>query len=848
MNGTLNYFLLMLLAAGTANFARAQPAFSVGNLPLWFEASPSPAGSDAAFVAHTRGAEFSISPRGASFALRNGAGEFAQVQMQFVGANSHPTIRAEGELAAKVNYLIGDQPSQWHSDLATFARVKVDNIYPGVNVVYYGNQRELEYDLNLAAGVNPQTIAIRFDGAEGLSVDPQGQLVVRVAEGTVYQHRPEIYQVRNGLRVALTGGYRIVDGRTVAFNVGKYDPRLPLVIDPVLGYATFFGGNSGELLNGMTVDAAGNVYIAGSTVSTVFSNAIPTTAVHTNFQGGTITGDAFIAKFDSSGILKFLTLLGGSADDGASALALDAQGNIVAVGFTDSANFPTTNLVGGLTNKLSGTTVPGLKGVYFTDAFVARLSADGSTLLNSGYLGGNESEAAQTLALDPNTGNLFLAGYTYSTNYPTTPGAYQPTLHCTNSFYYNFNGFISVISFTNPFYASKLVYSTFLGGTNADVIRGIAITNNILFVTGYTASTNEYGTNFLSQNIVYKYVMGATNVAVTNQTQPAIMNGTNAWNGILWSNTVSPDAFVAAFTIGAGDTNLTLLYSGYIGGSGRDYAYAIAVDGATNAYIVGSTLSTNFPYVVPNPNAVTNLSFATTNGPLYIPATNAFLTQIKWSGTNASVGYSIVFGQQGIDTAYDLVLDTNGNIFVVGSVTSTNFPVTTNNIYGSLRATNDNWNSSHQFASDAFVACFRTTSALPVYSAYLGGSSDDFGYAIAEDPAGNVYVAGVTYSTNFPTFKAFDGYRSGSNDVFVAKILPTRPFPPLSLTRSHTNLDVSWQPAGEGGTTVFHLESTTNLTTTNWLTVSNLVISTNGVVNFAASPTNPAQFFRLHQY
>ena len=840
----------MLLVAGAAMVASAQPTVSVGNLPLWFEESQPQAGSDAAFVAHTRGAEFLISPQGASFALRNSEGESAQVRMQFVGANANPTISAEGELAAKVNYLLGNRPSQWRSELSTFARVKVENLYPGVNVVYYGNQKELEYDLNLAAGVNPQTIAIRFDGAEHLSIDAKGQLVVKVSDGTVYQHSPVIYQVRNGLRVALTGGYRILDGQTVAFNVENYDPNLPLVIDPVLGYSTYFGGNGGEILNGMTVAADGSVYIVGSTLSSIFSNTIPTSVFQTNFHGGTITGDAFVARFNPSGGLVFLTLLGGSADDGASAVALDAQSNIVVVGFTDSTNFPTANVVGGLTSKLSGTNVPGLKGVYLTDVFVAKLSPDGSTLLNSGYLGGNQSESAQTLAIDPTTGNVFLAGYTYSTNYPTTPGAYQPTLHCTNSFYYNFNGFISVISLSPS--SSNLVYSTFLGGTNADVIRGIAITNNNLFVTGYTASTNEYGTNFPSQTFVYAYQMGATNIVVTNQTQPYIMNGTNSWAGILWSNTISPDAFVAAFQISAGDTNLTPLYSGYIGGSSKDYAYAIAVDGNNSAYIVGSTLSTNFPYHVPIPPStfVTNLSFATTNGPLYIPTTNAFLTQILWNSNSmtASVGYSIVFGQQGVDTAYSLALGTNGNIFVIGSSTSTNFPVTTNNIYGSLRATNSSWNPNGLYGSDAFVACFNTTSALPVFSAYLGGSGDDFGYAIAVDPVGNVYVAGVTYSTNFPTFNASDSYLSGSNDVFVAKILPAWSTPSLSLASSKTNLDISWAPVGQGGTSAFYLESTTNLTTTNWMTISNVVVSTNGVVNYDASPTNPAQFFRLHQY
>jgi hypothetical protein len=640
-----------------------------------------------------------------------------------------------------------------------------------------------------------------------------------------------------------------LDGQTVAFNVEKYDSTIPLVIDPVLGYSTYFGGNGGEILNGMTVAADGSVIIVGSTVSTIYSNTIPTSVFHTNFHGGTITGDAFVAKFNPSGGLGFLTLFGGSADDGASAVVLDAQSNIVIVGFTDSTNFPTTNVVGGLSNRISGTPPPSLPGDYPTDVFVTRLSPDGSTLLNSGYLGGNQAESAQTLAIDPLTGNVFLAGYTYSTNYPTTAGSYQPKLHCTNSFYYNFSGFVSVVSLSPSSSNTNLVYSTFLGGSNIDVIRGIAITNNILFATGYTASTNEYGLNFLSRTNVYFYIMGTNKVAVTNQNQPYIMNGTNAWDGILWSNTISADAFVAAFKIGTNDTSLTPLYSGYIGGSSRDYAYAIAVDGSNSAYIVGSTMSTNFPYIVPNPASVTNLSFATTNGALYIPATNAFLTQIKWDGTNASLGYSIVFGQQGYDTAYSLALGANGNIFVVGSASSTNFPVTTNNIYGSLRATNSSWYPPNGPSfSDAFVACFNTASALPVYSAYLGGSGSDFGYAIAVDPVGNVYVAGVTYSTNFPAFDASDSHLSGSNDVFVAKILPTWPAPSLSLASSRTNLGISWEPVGQGGTSVFHLESTTNLTATNWLTISNAVVSTNGVVNYDASPTNPAQFFRLHQY
>jgi hypothetical protein len=244
--------------------------------------------------------------------------------------------------------------------------------------------------------------------------------------------------------------------------------------------------------------------------------------------------------------------------------------------------------------------------------------------------------------------------------------------------------------------------------------------------------------------------------------------------------------------------------------------------------------------VFPNSTVVTNLSFIDTNGLVLAPATNAFLTQITWNSatTNAAIGYSLAFGGQGIDVANGVALDPQGNIYVVGTASSLNFPTTSNSIYGALLSTNSG-------GSDAFIVKFNTNSAFPLYSAYLGGNNNDFGNAVAVDSAGDAYVLGQTYSPNFPVFNAYYTNLTSSNSLFIAKILPTWPTQSLSLTRhSRTNLNVFWHPLSQG----VHLESNTNLTSTNWITVTNLVGPTNGIFSYPLNPTNPAQFFRLHQY
>jgi len=399
------------------------------------------------------------------------------------------------------------------------------------------------------------------------------------------------------------------------------------------------------------------------------------------------------------------------------------------------------------------------------------LNPDGSRLVYSTYLGGSSMDAAFGITLD-DVGDAYVTGYTFSTNFPcTTDTAYQPSLACTNTFYINANAFVAEISPGG----TNLNYSTYLGGTNFDQGRAIAYSNGKLFVAGYTASTNFPVLNYLpAMKSVYTNIFTntvnhvlKTNVVVwTNYFNGGLLNGTtNKYN-------LASDAFVAAFTV-TSPTNLSLLYSTFLGGSNEDRANGIAADANGNAYVVGYTCSTNFPNTVPD---VTS-SYVHTNGINYVVATNAFLTKIGWDGTNASITYSAMFGGRGRDIANGIALDPLGNAYVVGSASSTNFPVTPSNIGGNLSATNHY--VKNQYKTDVFVIAFSADASALLYSSYIGGVDNDFGNAIAMDQFANAYVTGQTLSTNFPatidsptSVSALQSRRNGTNDMFISIISP----------------------------------------------------------------------------
>ncbi|MEY4917240.1 MAG: hypothetical protein RL616_1153 [Verrucomicrobiota bacterium] len=357
-----------------------------------------------------------------------------------------------------------------------------------------------------------------------------------------------------------------------------------------------------------------------------------------------------------------------------------------------------------------------------------------ASLVYSTFLGGNKFESAFGIAVDP-AGNAFVTGYTTSTNFPVTAAAYQNRLMCPQAAYVNQNAFVTEIAAGG----GQLNYSTFLGGSNYDRGLGIAYNNGNVIVVGKTKSKNFPATNGLTS---YLYLNGRTNPL-------AVFDG-----------------FVTKFTTSG--TNLVLQYSTFLGSTNEDVATAVAADSSGNAYVVGWTVSTNFPTV----NPITNLSsFVHTNKTSVPFATNAFLTMLGWNGANAELSYSQTFGGRGQDIANGVALDGFGNVYVVGTASSTNFPV----VIGSIPvdgtnsfSTNSCLRAKNSGKSDAFVTAFAAGGGL-IGSAYIGGKGNDSGIAIAIDSASMIVIAGNTTSTNLPVINAVQPKRNGTNDTFISK-------------------------------------------------------------------------------
>ncbi|HEV7397024.1 MAG TPA: SBBP repeat-containing protein, partial [Pyrinomonadaceae bacterium] len=331
------------------------------------------------------------------------------VTMSLEGANQNAAmIEGRDELEGKVNYFLGDDSSKWLTDIPTFAKVGYKNIYDGVDLVFYGNRQQLEYDLVVSPKVDPSVIQLKFDGVSAIKVDREGNLQLKTAQGDLKQAKPGIYQEVNGARKAINGSYVIKPGNKIGFKVSRYDREKPLIIDPILSYLSFVNG-SGEGF-AITADATGNAYVTGWVFD---ANLAPTAGVYQSGFGG--DADCFVTKLDPSGTnVVFTTYLGGAGFDYGNSIAVDASKNVYIGGGTDF-NFPTT----------AGTyqTIPSA----ITDGFIVKLSPTGSSLLFSTLLGGNGTEEVDTIALEAGTGNIFASGITTSTNLNTTPGAFGPT-------------------------------------------------------------------------------------------------------------------------------------------------------------------------------------------------------------------------------------------------------------------------------------------------------------------------------------------------------------------------------------------------------------------------------------
>jgi RHS repeat-associated protein len=692
-----------------------------GQLPLSFEPNVGQTDSLVDFLSRGVGYTLFLTPGEAVLSLEQPAGATASpdapaeapvantLRMQLVGSNPRAVATGSDELVAKSNYLTGNDPRQWHTDVPNYAGVRYHGVYDGVDLTYYGNQGQLEYDFVIAPQANPGSIAFRFAGADRPEIDPSGNLVLHTPGGDVMQHAPVIYQDGNGSRQVVTGSYTLRDDGTVGFTVGPYDATRPLVIDPVLSYSTYLGGSGSETARGVTVDASGNVYVVGATGSVNFPMVNP---VQGSNRGGT---DTFVVKLNAAGTaLLYSTYLGGDGDDGASGVAVDATGNVYLAGDTISGNFPTT---AGAFQPSFGGNLGGR--VRAGDGFVAKLNPAGNSLIYATYLGGSFNDFANRIAVD-DSGNASVTGTTASANFPTTPGAFQRT------FGGDLDGFVAKVNPTG----SALVYSTYLGGNQLEIVRGFAVdAAGNAYVSGSTASGN------------FPATAGAF--------QTSFAGGDNGVGG----GAGEGDAFVTKLN----PTGSALVYSTYLGGSANEQGTGLTVDAQGNAYAVGITRSTNFP--------TQNPFQATLRG-----SWDSFVTKLNAAGS--ALVYSTYLGGTTNDEILDVKVDAAGSAVLVGETNATDFP------------TVNPTQPSNRGDLDGFITKLSPPGSALIYSSYLGGSGTDEAYAVALDNAGNVYVVGNTSSANFPTARPLQGALSGSSDAFVSKFGIA---PPAISVRSPSN-------------------------------------------------------------
>lgn len=640
------------------------------------------------------------------------------VRMRFAGASKRVRLTGTEPQAAKTNYFLGNDPAEWHRDVTNYAAVKYSGVYPGIDVVYYGNQRQLEYDIIVSAGANPERIALAFKGVKTLSIDQDGNLVLETPGGTLVQQKPVIYQNSGTGREPVAGRYVLLAGQRAGFAVAGYDKSRSLIIDPVLASSTYLGGSANDIGRAIAIDNAGNSYVTGETISLNFPGA-GTSAIQAANGGGY---DVFVAKLNAAGsALVYTTYLGGSHHDFGFAIAVDAAGNAYVTGETSS---PTVPNAGSSPFPTQGPFQAsyGLGG----DAFITKINAAGNALLYSSYYGNSGGERGYGIAVD-SSGSAYVTGSTNSTTLPG--GAVQVVGNSYDSFVAKVNAA-----------GSGLVYSVYLGGNNSEFSTnggGIAVDSaGNTYVAGTTASTNFPG-------------------ASSSTIQPT-------HGGEL------TDGYVAKLNA----TGSALIYSTYLGGTGREEVYGIAIDSANNVYVTGVTDSTNFPTASPLQAARAGAS-----------GNDAFITKINAAGS--ALVYSTYLGGTAGDIAYAIAVDGPGNAYVSGWTDSSNFPTAS-----PIQALGAG-------SSDMFVSALNSAGGALLYSTYLGGSSGaEHGYGIAVDGAGNAHVTGSTGSTNFPTVAPVQPMMGGgATDAFVVAIAGPGPAMPSGFSATATTLttiDLLW--------------------------------------------------------
>lgn len=524
------------------------------------------------------------------------------LRMTFPAAECPPVLEPRDRRESGLNVFLGNRPARWRAGVASYREMHYPGIAPGADLVYRMENGRLKYDVVLLPGADLARAVLRYEGAEALAIDRDGGLVVRTDGGELRDAPPVLFQMVEGRRVEVPGGYRVVSRDVVGFWAGEYDRERPLIVDPDMTWSTFLGGGLDDYPYRVTTDGQGDIYVVGITTSTDYP---VTTGAYQRVKGQ--SRDVFVTKLRGDGTgLVWSTFLGGALDDNGTGIAVDANRNVYVTGNTASTDFPVT------TGALRTTHAGG-----GTDGFVAKLSSTGAGLTYSTYLGGAGTEMPLAVAVDA-SGYATVAGYTASTNFPTTPGVVKATRASDQA-----DGFVSKLNLTG----SQLVYSTFVGTDGStDEVHGLAL-------DGLGRAT----------------VAGNTMSAAFPVTSGAFDGVYNAW----W------EGFVARLN----ETGTAYVYSSYLSGSGYDLVSCVALDTGGNAYVVGRTASTDFP-------TTTGAYQRVKGGGTY----DGFVAKVSPDGR--TLVYGTYLGGSGEEFLYGVVVSPSNEAIVTGYTDATGFPVT----------------------------------------------------------------------------------------------------------------------------------------------------------------------------
>jgi len=644
--------------------------------------------------------------------------ECFRLDMTFTGCNPVPRIRADGELPGYVNYYL-PHCTDGITGVREYSRIIYENIYDNIDLEYFSKDGRMKYNFVVRPGGRVDDIIMRYDHGGDLSLTGGGGLLVTTPLGSTEEEAPYAYTLDES--DVVSSGFTLVKD-VVSFHVEEYDHTKTLVIDP---WATYCGGSGMEDFCGIATDGSGNVYISGMTMS---SNFPAHGGVFQLASGGYV--DAFVVKYDTGGSKLWATYFGGSSEDTGRGISVDGMGNVLLSGVTNSLNFPCTTPAYQQSNH----------GGH--DGFLVKLSGYGTRVWAT-YCGGSANDFFQEIEADAN-GNVVASGYTFSGDFPVTPGAIQTVYH----------GSIDavVVKFDGN---GNMIWSTYLGGSTNDQCRGITVSGSDVYVAGDTTSSD-----FLVTPGAFQITYGG-----------------------------GQDAFIAKISGSAG-----LSWSTYYGGRGQEqaggnyYSDPLAADGNGDVVLVGSTASANFPV----------------SGGAYQGSLNGGMDGFiaKFSGSGSRLWATYYGGSGSTELFNGAACDGNGNVLAVGSTPASDFPVTTGVVQPS-------YGGGGSFAGDAVIVKFSSGGAR-IWASFYGGSDRDQANGVTVDPAGNVIFCGWTTSTNFPTYAPAQATYAGGQDVFAVQLLANGTLPVefsiLSAKLFDSQVHLHWHTESETSNLGFEVQ------------------------------------------